>query len=200
MTASDRPRLLIVSGAPATGKSTLARILATRLGLPYFGKDELKEAIADKVGPPADVAASQRLGHAAYKVLFLMSARVLEAGSGLVVESNFRRGRSEPELRPLVALADARLVHCSAHAEAVRRRYDERHRRGERHPAHLDADRAGDLATDLETGLFEPLELGIPSLTVHTDEGYEPALDAVLAFAGGAQATSALPLATAGGQ
>ena len=181
---SERPILVIVSGAPATGKTTLARIVAERLAVPYFGKDELKEAIADKVGAPGDVATSQRLGLAAYEVLFTMGRRVLESGAGLVIESNFRRGVSERELLPLIELADARLVHCTADPAAVRSRYDERFLRGERHPAHLDAHRAPELASELASGLFEPLELRIPKLVVRTDDGYVPSLVDVLAFAG----------------
>lgn len=181
---SERPILVILSGAPATGKTTLARIVAERLALPYFGKDELKEAIAEKVGAPGDVAASQRLGLAAYEVLFTMSRRVLASGAGLVIESNFRRGLSEPELLPLIELADARLLHCTADPVAVRARYDARFRRGERHAAHRDGERARALADDLGAGRFEPLELGIPTLVVHTDDGYVPTLAEVVAFAG----------------
>jgi predicted kinase len=184
----DRPVLVIVSGAPATGKTTLARLVAERLSMPYFGKDELKEAIADKLGTPPDVAASQRIGLAAYEVLFTMSRRVLQSGAGLVIESNFRRGFSEPELLPLVGLAEARLLHCSADPGTVRARYDARFQRGERHPAHLDAQRAPELAGDLASGLFEPLELPVPTLVVRTDDGYVPGLGAVVTFAGAATA------------
>jgi adenylate kinase family enzyme len=38
------PRLVIVSGAPGAGKTTLARAIATGLRLPYFGKDPLGAA------------------------------------------------------------------------------------------------------------------------------------------------------------
>ncbi len=39
-------RLVIVGGAPATGKTTLARALGTSLGLPVITKDDVKEALA----------------------------------------------------------------------------------------------------------------------------------------------------------
>lgn len=176
------PPLVIVSGAPAVGKTTLAAQVAGALRLPLLTRDELKEAIADTLGTPRDVAQSQRFGNAAYALLFLFTARLLDAGRGAVIESNFRRGRSEDELRPLVARADARLIHCAADAGTLTERYALRHRRGERHPVHLDADRAGALAEDLAAGRFEPLDLPCPTLVVRTDDGYQPPMGEILAF------------------
>lgn len=179
---SNRPALVIVSGAPASGKTTLARRLAGDLRLPLLAKDALKETLADALGAPADVPASTRLGTAAYAVLYLVAEELLRAGQGLVLESNFRRGLSENELRPLLALARARLVLCRAPDEVIMARYAERFARGDRHAAHLDADRAEALRTDLASGRFEPLELGIPTTVVDTSDGLVPAYEAVRDF------------------
>lgn len=55
MSWPDR-RLVLVSGVPGTGKSTIAAPLAAALGLPLIAKDLIKEALADTLAAPALLA------------------------------------------------------------------------------------------------------------------------------------------------
>lgn len=180
---SRPPLLVVVSGAPASGKTTLATRLAEDLCLLLIGRDALKEAICDAVGLPVDVAASMRAGSAAYSAAFTLAHETIAAGHGVVLESNFRKGVAEGELAPLVALSDARLVQCTASPDVVASRYRERSAAGLRHAAHLDDVRAPALGEDIQAGHFEPLALGVPVLVVATDDGLEPSYDTILAFA-----------------
>ena len=180
---SSAPALVIISGAPASGKTTLADRLSFDLRLPILAKDELKEALADAIGAPPDVPASMRLGDGAYAILYLVARRLLEARTGLIIESNFRRGMSETDLRPLLAWSDPGLIHCTAAPEIVQARYAARHKRGDRHPAHLDADRTAALADELAAGHFDPLDLPIPTMVVDTTDGWHPAYEDIRDFA-----------------
>jgi predicted kinase len=187
---SEPPPLVIVSGAPASGKTTLAIRLSLDLRLPLISKDSLKEALADALGPPPDAPASIRLGTGAYAVLYLVARQLLLATQGVIVESNFRRGLSERELDPLLPLGNPRLVHCSTDHEVLMARYADRVVGGERHAAHLDADREAVLRDDLAAGRFDPLALPIPALVVDTTDGLRPAYEDVLEFAAVTQAVS----------
>jgi predicted kinase len=180
---SRAPALVLVSGAPGGGKTTLARRLSSDLRLPLLSRDELQEALADAMGWPSDVPASMRLGAGSYAVLYRTLAVLLEAGSGAIVDSNFKRGVSEPELRPLLGWSTACLVHCTADSATLQARYADRFARGERHPAHLDGDRAVGLGEDLASGRYEPLNLPIPTLVVDTKDGWRPSYEEVRDFA-----------------
>ena len=106
-----RPRLVIVSGAPASGKTTLAARLAETLMLPLIVRDELKEVLYDTLGAP-DRPASRRLGAPAFELLYHVAERLLDASVGAVLEAHFVLEYSQARLTPLIARARAVVIHC----------------------------------------------------------------------------------------
>lgn len=174
------PRLVIVSGAPASGKTTLAAILARELGLPLLAKDAIKEILTDSLGVPDALAGARALGGASFALLAAVAGWLVAGGAGAVVEANYRRGQNERGLQPIVARARAVLIHCQAPPETILRRYAARAASGGRHPVHRDAELLTQIDADLAGGHYEPLDLAIPTLRVDTRDGYDPAVDHLL--------------------
>ena len=96
------PLLVIVNGAPASGKTTLARRLADTLRLPLLERDGLKEVLADHL-EVADLAQSQALTRAAVGVFYTLADELVRARVGMVLDQAYRRGQAEDQLRPLLA-------------------------------------------------------------------------------------------------
>lgn len=161
------PTLIIVTGAPATGKTTIARLLADGFHLPLISKDAIKEDIYDNLegASPSD---SHRLGYVAIRLMHSWARRLLEKNVSIIIESNFRRTLSVDDLRELLAISRPVLVQCVAPEDAVVDRYVERSVRGERHPVHADASQVGELQNDLERDEYDLRSLGLPSVTVDT--------------------------------
>ncbi|HEY3218722.1 MAG TPA: AAA family ATPase [Candidatus Limnocylindria bacterium] len=170
-------RLVVVGGAPATGKTTLAVALGDALGLPVITKDDIKESIAEPF-PTGDREWSRRLGQSAYAVLWTVARRILSAGGGLVLESNFTRMNSQAALREVATLAPAALVLCRTTDEIRRRRFAERAARG-RHRVHIDTAILGEWVVDDAEFL---VDIGTPRLIVDTADGYAPDLARIVAF------------------
>ena len=167
--------LVIVGGAPATGKTTLARELGRSLELPVITKDDIKEALAAPF-QTGDRDWSRQLGVAAYSVLFAVAHRVLAGGQGLVLESNFRCGISDPPLRALAALAPTVLIVCRT--PAARERFADRAARG-RHRVHIDSAVLEEWTGD--DSVFQ-IDIGKPRLVVETTKGYEPDFERIVTF------------------
>jgi predicted kinase len=96
----DAPLLVVVTGPPASGKSTIAHALSKRLGLPLIAKDEIKESLFDALGV-GDVDWSSRLGAATFEIQMVVLGELLRTRVSVIVESNFTRGRAEHELAKL---------------------------------------------------------------------------------------------------
>jgi predicted kinase len=136
LTDQGEHRLVIISGPPASGKSTIAGPLAAELGFALIAKDRIKEALHDALGVEASLPWSRRLGAAAMELLWTLAANAPSA----VLEANFWSGdeRHEARLRALGAAAVE--VHCACPIEECLRRYARR--APNRHPVHVDSHEA----------------------------------------------------------
>ncbi|MBN9392700.1 MAG: ATP-binding protein [Chloroflexi bacterium] len=151
------PLLVIVSGPPASGKTTLARQLAHELNLPLITKDDIKESLFDSLGWQ-DRAWSKKLGAATYHLLYYFLEAALAGGVSLIVESNFGP-MSTSELKRLQEIYPFRpfQVMCRADGKTLVERY--KARAGQRHPGHVDFDALADIEPVLRQGRLEPLGL-----------------------------------------
>ena len=169
-TQSRQPVVLIITGPPASGKSTLGRELAQQLGLPFIGKDVFKEILFDHLGW-SDREWSRRLGAASMDLLHRTAAALLEAGHSVALEANFYSEWDTPKLLKLAEVTGCRFVQvvCTASKSTLAERYRRRSKSGERHPGHTQSEDLEETIKRLFTGRWDALALEGPLITVETE-------------------------------
>ena len=82
------PLLIVVTGLPASGKTTLSRRIANDLHLPLISRDGIKEILFDGLGW-SDREWSKRLGKVSYELTYYFVQLHIASGQAVIVESNF---------------------------------------------------------------------------------------------------------------
>jgi predicted kinase len=157
-------RIVLITGSPGAGKSTLAVPLAAELGFPLLSKDHIKETLHDSLDAlEGDLASSRRLGAAAMQLIWALAERCPQ----VVLEANFLP--RHPDTRPrLDALAASVVeVYCQCPPAEAARRYAER--AAHVHPVHV----VHELSPEVLAQYDRPVGYG-PVLAVDTTRPTDP--------------------------
>lgn len=163
-TGNRAPLLVVVTGAPATGKTTVAERLERELGLLRISRDDFKETLFDTLGW-SDRAWSRRLGGASWELLFIVLERALRTGTSIIVESNFRDDPDTERFRCLLREVPAAVVqiYCSTAPNVLLERFASR----QRHAGHVDHEVLAEVAAGLSGDAWAPLTL--PGVLLRVD-------------------------------
>lgn len=165
------PTIVIITGRPAAGKSTLARWLARELKLPLVSKDSLREALFDRLGWK-DRSWAQELGKASVDMMFYFARAELEVGHSIIMDNFFYPPVSNPRFLALKEeyCAESLQIVCDADRETLFQRFKARADSGERHPGHGDQAILKELYTNLASSSSPVLEIGGSVIEVDTTD------------------------------
>lgn len=165
------PALLIVAGLPATGKTTLARRIATQFTLPLIAKDSIKETLGEVLGCD-DLAESRRLGRASIVLLYQFAQILLEACQSCLIEGYLYPNLAAQDLDALQQRCpfQALQIYCSTSPSIIVRRYQQRLESGQRHSVHMDASYLQAVDPTIQPELFRPLPLNCPLIEIDTTD------------------------------
>jgi predicted kinase len=175
------PTLVVVSGPPGSGKTTLAHQIAQLVGCPAICRDEIKEGMAHNTpgfvpGPVDELTAR------ANPTFFAALDLLLRAGVTTVAEAAYQDRMWRPGLEPLRGLAQIRIVHCAVTADVALTRSLRRREQNPLRAAHADPGPGDAQAYVRRHGAFDRVSVDAPWIEVNTTENYQPDLEHIVAF------------------
>jgi predicted kinase len=178
------PTLVVVSGPPGSGKTSLAHAIAQAIQCPAVCRDELKEGMAHAEGGEFQGGHGDPLTQRTFPLFFDVLRVLLTGGVTVVAEAAFQDALWRRGLEPLAGLAQLRIVQCHADAAVTFERAARRAAASEqRLRAHGDST-LGKAVEDWAQAFasFERVSIPAPSIDVDTTDGYSLDLAEIVKF------------------
>jgi adenylate kinase family enzyme len=164
-----RPRCVIVTGRPGSGKTTLAPRLADRLHLPLVSRDAVKEGYIRTQGIGHDDLPADTNVVVSRLWSDIVMAH-LEGNVSIVIEAAFQHQVWAANIERFRRVSEPTMVLCSVPLEVARSRYTQR--------AETEPDWVHYHGQATSTQYIEP-DLDIPTIRVSTEVDYEPSIDSI---------------------
>lgn len=153
--------LILVSGLPATGKTSLSKGMARHLGLPLISKDTIKEILFDGVGHGSREW-GEKLNAPTYKLLNYFVQQQLQSNQSVIIETPYDDDFPRAEYIALQSQYDFDCVQvmCYAEPQVLVDRFIARINAPDRHPGHNDQEALDDFRNSItHAGKVRPLDL-----------------------------------------
>lgn len=181
----SKPLLVVVTGRPASGKTTLAHILTQELKCPLISRDELKEGYVNTLNIQHNKLDESVAWHI-YNTFFETINLLISKGISVIIEAAFQNRLWQPKLLDLLDKADIKVIICKTTADIVEHRFRNRLlNHPEREKFHGDnvlslLNKTSGLLTDV----YEALNINAPTLEVDTTDNYNPNIKKICSFIG----------------
>lgn len=165
--------LLVIHGAPATGKTFLAEAISEKIQLPLISKDGIKELLYDLIDDNSQqsVEYSRTLGAASFEITYYTAGQILKAKKSCVIETAWLPKFGEPEIKKLASQYQASIMQIFVTCDETTRKKRFRERaKSNRHPVHMDHLRLNDtryFERDVQE-TFLPMNLPGTTITIDT--------------------------------
>ena len=183
MVLALRPTLIVVSGPPGSGKTTLAQEVSRAVPCPAICRDEIKEGMVHTQGVGFRGGPGDPLTQRTLPLFFEVVRLLLDGGVTVVAEAAFQDRLWRPGLAPLVETAELRIIRCKVDPSVSFERATARSALTHHVQAHGDSTLGRTFADWRQASeSFEYIGLTSPSIDVDTTTGYEPSLNEILEF------------------
>ena len=135
---AEKPHLIVVQGAPGTGKTTLSRRLSADLGIDCFAKDTFKELIYDTVGTPESIEETKRYGRIAIRAMYVAADEYVKDSRSVMIEAPLEEKFALGDIAKIAPADQVVQVYVVCDPEIQVERFHARIMRGDRHEGHLD--------------------------------------------------------------
>ncbi len=176
---SSKPKCIIVSGRPGSGKTTLSKRLAERLWMPVISRDEIMEGHVNTYGVKHDQLPPDTNG--VVSDFFFETANQYLAGKiSVVIEAAFQHKVWEPRMPKILELGTPFIVVCSVDGMVAAKRHLQR---GLDDPNREFYHSDKRVAIYRETGEmsppgnYAPPNFDVPTVHVSTEGQYSPSMD-----------------------
>ena len=120
-------KLIILTGAPASGKSSIAEAVGRKLGIDIISKDKFKIELFEKYGFTSH-AEKKKLSIRGEEIMYKTIEKYITQSLDLIVDNNFKHFNAIRDILERTSTnVDIKCIYCVADYELLARRYNERY-------------------------------------------------------------------------
>jgi len=177
-----KPLLTIVTGRPASGKTTFSHILSKELKCPLLSRDEFKEGYINTLRSHHNDLDPTAAVHI-YETFFQAIELLLSKNISVIAEAAFQHKLWLPKLTQLRAIADIRILICEVSPQLALTRFTARvSADADREKFHGDrSELTGKTGESLITSYIAP-DIPVPTLRIDTTGNYQPDIPEIVKF------------------